>query len=382
MSKIIVLSDDVILEKYLEPLEKQIRFNIQIESYNFDSVDKFRSLLSDEENILILDSNDFSKTKDFIDTIRMQCNAFLILAFNEVTPEIEKYCEAEAMLMGVIDTTKPVQMHTPLFNILLRRITGVGKQDLAEISENLTEVVEYTLSELQRVKTIHERLVPVRADDLKGLKISSKFAAGESSGGEFYDIIKNENECLVLLSNSKSYVISSLILSNFEIFREQNSFSNELIKQFIENINNEIISRELPEKRKEVDLFIARVDLKKMTLDGYSVGKSELVTSEGQFITTNNFNLDNETLEESKISLRMSRGEKLMLLSPGIKSNCDGLLGGMSHLSFAKDQVKSESRQALDEMFFQLKRFTNTSFLKDDASIIIFEVKPNVIVQV
>ncbi len=382
MNKIIVLSEDENLAKYLAPLENQKRFNINIEKKSFELLDMDRSLISDEENIIVLDGTDLSKVKSFLQEHRMSCHAFVLLAIKSQSADLEKICEDEAMLMGVLDITKNISMQIPLFNLALRRVTGIGKQDLAEVNQNLNEVVEFTLNELQRIKSIHEKLVPIRADDLKGISIASKFAAGESSGGEFFDMVKGEQECLVLLSNAKSYVVSSLLLSNFEIFRETKNFSNEMIKKFILNLNDELLSKEIPEKRKEVDVFIAKIDLKTMQIEGYNIGQCDLITSEGQSVCSNQSKLDPSSLDDCSFLFRLSRGEKIMLLSPGIKSNCDNLLGGMNYLSFAKDQINLAPRQALDEVFYQLKRFTNTSFLKDDASVIFFEVKSNVIVQV
>jgi len=381
MSKIIVLSESDFIADYLRPIQEQNRLNVEIENHTFELDDRLKALMSDEENIIVLDGTILERATHFIDVNRMQCHALIFVAIQSITDELIKVCEDEAMLMGVIDMNDDCLVHVPIFNLALRRVSGIGKQDLIEVSQNLNETVEFTLSELQRIKSIHERLVPVRSDDLKGLQIASKFAAGESSGGEFFDMIKSDQECLLLLTNSKSYVVSSLVLSHFEIFRESKDFSKEMMKSFIKNLNDELSSKEIPEKRKKVDMFVARIDLKKMMIEGYNFGNNELITSDKHAVDANENDMDG-ALEESEFEIRMSRGDKLMLLSPGVKSNSNGILSGQNYLNFAKEQVNSAPRQCLDEMFYQLKRFTNTSFLKDDASIIFFEVKPNVIVQV
>ena len=67
-----------------------------------------------------------------------------------------------------------------------------------------------------QIKSLHDRLVKVRVDPLKGANLSSKFMAGEKSGGEFFEIIQNDQEIIFLQVGSDSYLVSSIILSEIQ----------------------------------------------------------------------------------------------------------------------------------------------------------------------
>src|SRR5690606_21248150 len=96
------------------------------------------------------------------------------------------------------------------------------------------------LAELHRLKRLHERLVPLRGEKLKGLSIHSKFAAGESAGGEFFDTVAREREVLILLASSRSYIASSAILGHFEDLRAKNSFDLESLEKFVTSLSYEL----------------------------------------------------------------------------------------------------------------------------------------------
>ena len=46
---------------------------------------------------------------------------------------------------------------------------------------------------LKSIENLHKKLVPLRKEKVKGVVISSKFLAGMASGGEFFDIKKEES---------------------------------------------------------------------------------------------------------------------------------------------------------------------------------------------
>ena len=49
--------------------------------------------------------------------------------------------------------------------------------------KKLNSVMQSVLGQLQRVKGLHQKMVPVRNESIRGVNISSRFCAGTSSGG-------------------------------------------------------------------------------------------------------------------------------------------------------------------------------------------------------
>ena len=188
-----------------------------------------------------------------------------------------------------------------------------------EVSQQMNRIVGRSLAELQRLKRLHERIVPMRKENYKGLNIVSKFGAGESSGGEFFDIVKGDKEFLVLVTSSSSYVVSSMVLTHFEYFREiKTSFSNQEMEKFLTNLSIEIRERGFDEyDERVVEIFLMRIDLNSFQIEGHQFGEFELKSIKETVVIPNELPLDDMFFEKSHFTSRLDRGEKLLILSPG-----------------------------------------------------------------
>lgn len=302
----------------------------------------------------------------------------------EHNPEFLNFLETDHNLISPIDTTRDHRLHIPL----LRNGKAVKSDDerkqLMDVGENLNKMIEFSLTELQRVKRLHEQVVPMKNDNFKGVKILSKFAAGEGSGGEFFDIVKGEQEVLLLLTNTTSYVASSIILSHFEKLRAYNQFGSERLEAFISNLSKELNELGLMDSAKPegLQLLIVKIDLSKMKFTGYQFGKTELVSSKGHTLASNTFPLSGEFLDQAEFSFDLERGERLVISSPGIGNNCGGFMDNKKYEDFVKERLPLGARELLNEIYFQLKKNRDSDFLKFDASVIYIEVDKNVIVEV
>lgn len=255
-------------------------------------------------------------------------------------------------------------------------------KDLLKVGEGLNQLVTQSLQELQRVKKIHETLVPIRTEKMKGFSITSKFAAGESSGGEFYDVIKGEEEFAIILAHSRSYVVSGLILSAFEEFKKNKSFGPDHIQKFSVELA-QIVKREVgPKAYEELQLLLARVDMKSLMIEGVNWGHSQLLSSGDFFVGENNFPIDSSFVEKAAFQNKLTRSGSYVLLSPGLRADCGDRIEGESLMSFVRRMMPDGPQKTLQELFYHLKRNRESSFLKYDATSVYIEVDPNVIVQI
>lgn len=255
-------------------------------------------------------------------------------------------------------------------------------KDLLKVGEGINQLVAQSLQELQRVKKIHETLVPLRTEQMKGLSIMSKFAAGETSGGEFYDVIQGEEEFSIVLTHSRSYVVSSLVLSAFEEFRKEQDFGLEKIQKFSVDLAHMIKQEAGMKPFEELQLFLARVDMKSLVIEGVNWGHSQLVSSGDFFVGENDFPIDSSFVEKSTFQNKLARSESYVLLSPGLRANCGDRIEGERLISYVRRMMQDGPKKALQEIFYQLKKGRESSFLTYDATSVFIEVDPNVIVQI
>jgi hypothetical protein len=323
------------------------------------------------------------ETKELIDVLKLE-HYLLYDNTHGHDSDFISYLEEESSLISPIDTSRDHRFHIPLLRNGGEQSDSASKQDLVEVGEKLNDIIQFSLEELQRVKRLHEKVVPMKNDNFKGVQILSKFAAGEGAGGEFFDIVKGEQEVLLLLTNTSSYVASSIILSHFEKLRAYQSFGIERIKKFVVELSSELKNLELLDTKNSdsLQILVAKIDLKKMKIEGFQFGKTELVSSKGHFLSSNEVPLVKEFLESAEFGFDLERGERIVISSPGVRKNCGGFMDNKKYEDFVKERLPLGPRELLNEVYFQLKKKRESDFLQYDASVIYLEVDKNVIIEV
>jgi len=279
----------------------------------------------------------------------------------------------------------PSAMHRPLFRRILleSKILGTGGGP-GEGQAHLGKVLEQSLLELQRVKKLHEKVVPLRQEQIKGISLYSKFAAGFSSGGEFFDIKKTNNEVAIIVTCAQSYVASSIVLGHFENFQKKGDLSKEGFEYFLEELIDECRELELIERDNYelLQLDLIRLNLKTFEFEGFHFGNGRYFSNGKRILGENNLALNENSFEKAYYQGVLERGEKLVFASPGtlqnFKSNDEVELVDKLIL----EQFDNGARELLNEVFFQLKKNNEEDFLKYDASVIYLEVDSNAFIQV
>lgn len=251
-----------------------------------------------------------------------------------------------------------------------------------EISSSVAHLLQRSLSELQRVKELHEKIVPMRFEKIKGLSLYSKFGAGQEKGGEFFDIVKSDMECLILITSSQSYVGSSIVLAHFEQFQQKEKITLEDIEIFLNELFLDLRDRGVFKNGESLSLFIAKVDLGKMSLEGHQFGDFRIFSSLSETHSGNELDLNPNFFEKSHFTMKLERNGKFVILSPGTVQNLRESYSLDEIKSLANDLVKKPAKAAINEVFYQMDRLKSGSFLNYDSTVLFLEVDPNVIIEV
>ncbi|MBP9680960.1 MAG: hypothetical protein KBD76_06120 [Bacteriovorax sp.] len=305
---------------------------------DFEHLEMFKNLMNNRDEKLIVALN---SRKDF-----------------KIVSELKDYFDK---VFGFIDLSQEVEYNIPLLKNYLNMNFSRSAIGLEKLARDLDKVYEFTKSELVKVKDLHDRFVKVRVDQLKGAKITSKFMAGEKSGGEFFEIIQNDNEILFFQAGSDSYLLSSLILAEIETLKESYGTTN-LHKKAEVCIKN--ILRYAAEHSGALSYCLMSLDLK--TLEA-----SFTLKGEGHLFYQNKL----IHLNRSMI-LKLKPKERLILISEGAIRNME-LLTKFSCEKFLIENQQKSVNDLINEYFFEISRNKPGQFLIFDAFLAILEIEEN-----
>lgn len=293
------------------------------------------------------------------------------LIFENIVLEFDKNTPVTSVVQSLINLEELFKE-----NIIL-------KSQLFSLNKEISTLIGSVETELLRVKKFYEFNTPKRFKDIKGLKILSKYAAGESIGGEFFDLFEAQNKIFLLMSDTSSYLASSSILSLFTAFKMENSINQEANEKLMREIQLEM--QEISSnKKKELNVSILSliIDLNNYEVSGYVFGDYRMLSSaQLQKLSGIEKNMLNADLNEGKVNLSLERGERALVLSPGFNKSWSTLKPDfMVEELLNKANVKQ--LDILDEIFFQFKKDSKSGFLPYDASAVMMEVQKNVMLKV
>ena len=216
-----------------------------------------------------------------------------------------------------------------------------------------------------------------------------KFAVGEASGGEFFDIAKGSSSLVFLLTATKSYLYSSMIPSSFENLkgqRGQRAQDKKTMESFLDELTNKFSSPTLREREslKSTELLLFSLDLLSLKFRAYRFGSSEIVSNISGVSLGNSYPLHSDYYERAQSKGKLKRGERWAIISPGLICNFAGVTQGDSVSSKMAEEMKegTTSQKLMDEVFLQVKGKKKGPFLKNDASLVFLEVDPRAIIKV
>lgn len=272
---------------------------------------------------------------------------------------------------------------SPFFRNSLKTFFELSSIHMVE--EKIDNALEIASKELQRVKKFHEKLVPMRQDSFKGIEIVSKFSAGESSGGEFFDFFESERKIVILMTQCNSYLLSSSVLLQMEMLKSKGQYSMGELENLATALMQELsLLQESSRKKLSLSLCFAVIDRASLDVEGHVFGEFDSIGDKGDSLFySNKYPLSQSFFEKSYFKSKMQRGGKYFFVSPGVHMNTGDRIEGESIMVFLRETLKENgANNVINELFYQMKKNTTSTFLEYDATVISLEVKDNVIVQV
>lgn len=269
-------------------------------------------------------------------------------------------------IFGFVDISQEIDYNTPLLINYINMNFSSHTVSLDKLAYDLDKIHEFTKSQLVQIKDLHDRLVKVRVDTLKGVTITSKFMAGEKSGGEFFDMIQTDQNFLFIQAGSNSYILSSLIINEMEVLKL--SLPTTSVKAQSEHFEK-MIKHHANEIGTELNYCIINIDTKTLLADCRFQGDGFLF-------------FQNELIKFSEpVKIKLKPSEKFYLLSNGALRNLTELNPQLSLKSFYQENKSKNTRDLINEFFFEVSRNKKGTFLNYDALMAVIEIEQKTLYQ-
>lgn len=346
------------MDAYLKKLIKEVGFEVKFLSWNRPEVsqDSPLLLLSSPEHLPALQKIFSTRDEKIIIALNSRKDFKLV---SELKSDFNK-------IFGFIDISQEIEYNVPILRNYLNMNFSHKTLKLDKLASDLDKVLEYTQSHLTKIKDLHDRFVKVRTDKFKGITLTSKFMAGEKSGGEFFEVIQNEQELLFVQAGSDSYLLSSMILSEIEILKE---------KSLTANLQNEatqfqkIISHHANENKAELTYCMMNLNLKTLEASFTLRGRGHLF-------------FENELISFDKpMKVKLKPRDRLCVISEGAMKNWDILNSKLPPEKFFLTNADKGVKDLINEFFFEVSRNKTGSFLIYDALLAVVEIEENVLYQ-
>lgn len=344
--------------------------------------------LNRRADILLVDTQTILERPKLQESFKTVLNTFMgVIFFHEQQNQTaQKWVQDQAAfltkIIGEYSLPMPQLQWTMLSNQLQFLWTVLEdqkklQQHMTKFSHELDQVLQNAELEMLKAKKIHEILIPKRSDEIKGVSFLNKYAAGEGGGGEFYDLHQINNKVYQILISSQSYLISSSLIGLLNQHKQKDFnpklFLNEAVQE-IATING------AKKKKSEVDLAIVEMDTAQLTLRPYGWGRAEFYSHlNGKISLGLPVTLESEG---NPSTYQLSRGEKIIVFSPGFLFNWREGKIKQELYSFLQNHQQLTQQDLMMELFFQLKNAQEMDFLTKDATVVMMEVNRHGIHQI
>jgi hypothetical protein len=254
---------------------------------------------------------------------------------------------------------------------------------LLELNQKLIHSLDSFEVELVRVKKMYKQMVPVRKSLFKGVRLKSKYLTGESSGGEFFDVIEKGRQILLVMHSCNSYLASSSFITMFANFKALNSIENTSLKHFVSAIEKEIeVIHASIGKKIQSEVMLFKLDLSTLEYDLWNFGEHRAFQNDKLEIDHFDVSVANEQMDNVHRQGRLERDSRFFIFSPGLKKNIRANQSKLKESEIIASMLERESEEILDEFAIRIKTVSQSEFVKFDTSMIVFEVDKNAIFQI
>jgi serine phosphatase RsbU (regulator of sigma subunit) len=259
----------------------------------------------------------------------------------------------------LIHPIRPLELLSKLRNYEQQRIV----HDVLELQSSLEGVMTNLKGDLEVLERLQKARLPVRFPDVKGFNITSRYLAGEKSGGDYFDLAESQDgqQLGILVTDSSSYGLSSAVLSAVvrvvsRVSVEQSRSVREMVRSFYE----ELLTPLGPQDR--LSIFYGTLSRKDYILRYLTLGSvrafyrppqgsfEELPAQGGPLSQGSRNSLSSAALAEG--SLAWVPGGRVVILSDGVLESLGGSGAALEMLERFKAR---DAKDLLNELAFGIK---------------------------
>lgn len=236
----------------------------------------------------------------------------------------------------------------------------------------MNSVMEGLVGQVENIKEMHRNMAPFRSEKIRGVGITSRFCAGTSNGGEFFDFFKVGGEVWVISLHATSYMAIGTFLTMIEMWKLESSLTMAQILSDLDSKKDDF------EEYGQASILIAKITLSDLSLEAVNIGHHEILAKNDSLIHGNDQHYPDD-YETVVVKEKLTKGEGVLLLSPGFFKNNDGEIDGEDYLSFINKNWSSPVEFISELTFQSKKRYNKNDFLPNDQTILMIEVDKNAI---
>ena len=258
---------------------------------------------------------------------------------------------------------------------------------LEETSGALPELIKALQEDITMAQKIQRHLIKEKFTSIDGLKIKSKYHCGLKSGGDYFDIFElDQNSTGILMTNSSSYHLSSLLIGaliQFPKFKQ-----NRLDPQFYLNFLWNLLAPKI-KKNEQLHFFFGILNTKTFQIQYINYGDHLVCKRNGisfNWLSSSSalpLSLDHVPGEKSIHEINLDPGDRLAIFSNGWNVSLEDFSTKVPELLAAT----SDMQGLVNEISFSLHKKLNSGSLEDDespmpeqdCSILLFDMTKNVL---
>lgn len=264
------------------------------------------------------------------------------------------------------------------------------KEEVGRLNARLEKLIDRLERDLTISNQIHELLVPTHIPNIQGFEFSTKFNSSKISGGDYYEVMTNEDRLQfgVLLSSCSGYAMSSLFLNvllkySMQLTSRQSFAPEEFVQKTLMDLKNKLSNED------HLSLFYSRIDRRRLEFNYCGFGRLSgyhYIHSEQKLdaLEMDPLLFNNDTKVSSPIAknIKLQPKDRVLLLSEGLchiqNQNGENIDLNQLHLRIEENILKP-IHQLRNEVLLYCQNFSQIDQLSKDQTIIIFDVDERLI---
>lgn len=254
----------------------------------------------------------------------------------------------------------------------------------------LAGVLKNLRADLDLLDRLQKSRLPVRFPDVKGFKITSRYLAGQKSGGDYFDLAESaDNQQLaILVTDSSSYGLSSAVLSAVvRVVSKVSAEQSRSVREMVRGFYDELLMPLGPGDR--LSIFYGTLSRKDYILKYLTLGSvrsfyrgpggsfEEMPAQGGPLSQGSRNSLSNPTFKEGQLA--WEPGGRMVILSDGFLEALGGIPQALELLEKFKER---QGVDLLNELAFGIKsrlEDPKTDLPPQDATGMVMDLDPKVI---